>query len=250
MAAGVAVRAAAPGRVRGVRDGMADIATRDPDAPEIAGRECGNGVVLAHAGGWTTQYCHLAEGSIAVRPGETVAAGQPLGRIGLSGATEYPHLHFTVRDAEGLVVDPFDARRMTHRCELPERESLWADPAALPYRPGGALAAGILDRLPDYAEVKAGIETPSPGREAPALVFWAHFFGLRAGDAIVLTLRGPDGALLAEDRHRIDRVRAQQFRAAGRRARGAWPPGIYRGEGRLIRGDAEIARIGAEVTIP
>ena len=44
--------------------------------------------------------------SVRVRPGQTVSAGTPLGRVGLSGATVFPHLHFTVRH-KGAIIDPF-----------------------------------------------------------------------------------------------------------------------------------------------
>ena len=56
----VAVLAAADGTVRGMRDGMPDQIATPETADQIAGKECGNGVVIAHEGGWETQYCHLA----------------------------------------------------------------------------------------------------------------------------------------------------------------------------------------------
>src|SRR3954469_21370580 len=65
---GVAVLAAAPGRVRAVRDGMAD-------GERVAGREAGNSVVIQHGDGWETQYAHLRRGSVAVRAGDRVEAG-------------------------------------------------------------------------------------------------------------------------------------------------------------------------------
>ena len=56
MAAGVPVLASALGVVRSARDGMADMALTDAASREqIAGRECGNGVVLDHENGWQTQ---------------------------------------------------------------------------------------------------------------------------------------------------------------------------------------------------
>ncbi len=103
---GAPVRAAAPGSVRAVRDGVADVPLGAPGAPDVAGRECGNGVVIDHADGYSTQYCHLARGSVRVRPGVRVEAGAVLGTIGLSGKTEFPHVHFVVRRA-GRIVDPF-----------------------------------------------------------------------------------------------------------------------------------------------
>ena len=64
----VAVLAAAAGTVTGLRDGMADHLQSWPNAPDITGRECGNGLVIDHGNGWETQYCHLAQGSLAVTP--------------------------------------------------------------------------------------------------------------------------------------------------------------------------------------
>jgi murein DD-endopeptidase MepM/ murein hydrolase activator NlpD len=72
MARGVAVIAAAPGTVRATRDGMADVNVAEAGFESVANVECGNGVMVDHDGGWATQYCHLKEGSIAVRRGDRV----------------------------------------------------------------------------------------------------------------------------------------------------------------------------------
>src|SRR3954447_17268207 len=70
--AGVDVLAAARGRVLRVRDGVADISVQELGRERVEGTECGNGVVVVHEGGYETQYCHLAKGSVAVRPGDIV----------------------------------------------------------------------------------------------------------------------------------------------------------------------------------
>ena len=85
MAEGIDVLASAPGIVKALRDGMEDIDFTQPGSPSIKGKDCGNGLVLAHEGGWTTQYCHLRRGSVRVRRGQEVIAGQILGLVGLSG---------------------------------------------------------------------------------------------------------------------------------------------------------------------
>lgn len=63
----------------------------------------GNFVVIAHAGGMTTLYGHLA--AAAVQVGDPVLAGQPIGLEGSTGASTGPHLHFEVR-IDGQPVDP------------------------------------------------------------------------------------------------------------------------------------------------
>ena len=63
----------------------------------------GNLVTIAHAGGTRTMYAHLSR--VGVRVGQWVPTGQLIGRIGASGNSTGPHLHFEVR-VRGAAVDP------------------------------------------------------------------------------------------------------------------------------------------------
>ena len=77
MREGVPVVASASGVVRNVRDGMDDVALTDAAArARVGSRECGNGVVIQHDGGWETQYCHLRRASVRVKPGDQVTAAR------------------------------------------------------------------------------------------------------------------------------------------------------------------------------
>lgn len=60
-------------------------------------------VVIEHGSGIRTRYAHLSE--VAVRAGDTIARGQDIGRVGRSGRSTGPHLHFEVL-ADGQPVDP------------------------------------------------------------------------------------------------------------------------------------------------
>jgi murein DD-endopeptidase MepM/ murein hydrolase activator NlpD len=55
----------------------------------------GRVVYLNHGAGLITSYLHLSD--VAVAPGDTVEAGQLLGRVGASGRVTGPHLHWAVR---------------------------------------------------------------------------------------------------------------------------------------------------------
>lgn len=66
-------------------------------------RGFGNVVILDHGGGITTLYAHLA--TRGVREGQTVVQGQNIARIGSTGMSTGPHLHFEVRE-QGNVVNP------------------------------------------------------------------------------------------------------------------------------------------------
>jgi murein DD-endopeptidase MepM/ murein hydrolase activator NlpD len=63
----------------------------------------GNLVSIAHGNGVRTLYAHLS--SIAVRRGQRVATGTRVGRVGSTGLSTGPHLHFEVR-LRGASVDP------------------------------------------------------------------------------------------------------------------------------------------------
>lgn len=253
MEAGVKVLAAAPGRVRAVRDGMPDrIPEQGPKTTEIAGKECGNGLVIDHAEGWSTQYCHMKRNSLTVRVGDIVASGSPLGQIGLSGLTEFPHLHFMLRKGD-QIVDPFDGAPLNNPCSvtLATDGGLWSPDAKMQPSPGGFLSFGFLDRMPDYAEILAAApRLDRVPKSAPALVFWANAYGLQQGDVLRLSILAANGAVLAEDRFLMDRARARQFRAVGRRLpEGGWPAELYSGRAELLRGGAVVRATDAVLEI-
>ena len=68
-----------------------------------AGRVYGNAVFLDHGDGSSTRYAHLSQ--VLVAPGARVQQGDPIGRVGSTGASTGPHLHFELR-FDGRVVDP------------------------------------------------------------------------------------------------------------------------------------------------
>ncbi|WP_318246713.1 M23 family metallopeptidase [Pseudooceanicola marinus] len=243
MRAGVTVRAAAPGRVTALRDGMADTPwTPDRD---LDGKDCGNGLVIDHGDGWETQYCHMARGSLMIRKGQQVDTGAPLGRVGLSGRSQFPHLHLSLRH-DGQVVDPFapDAPAI---CGTAPAAQLWADP--LSYQPGGIISTGFLDALPDYSDIKAGTAArPALPADSPALVLWANLFGARAGDRLSLVIHAPDGPFSRQD-ITLDRTQAQLFRAHGKRLRAPLAPGLYTGRATLIRDGKVLSQTTSQVQI-
>jgi len=248
MARGVAVLAAAGGRVRNIRDGMADVSIRDAGAPDIRNRECGNGVVVAHGDGWETQYCHMRQGSISVRPGQDVQVGAHLGLIGLSGDTEFPHLHFQI-SLNGTIVDPFDGQPQAVSCGTPDA-NLWA--ADIPYGAGGVVTAGFAAESPQRSKANDGGYNAGSLARTGFLSFWVEAYGVCEGDINRLTVIGPDGVVTL--RGALDpstRTQARQFHAIGRAAPPAgWPGGLYRGEYQLVRGNRVIAQFVREVTIP
>ncbi len=247
LSEGVMVKATSKGRVVGVRDGMAD-GTFLNDPASIEGRECGNGVVIDHGEGWQTQYCHLKNGSVTVSSDESVETGTPLGQVGLSGKTEFPHLHLSLRHNEN-VIDPFDPEG-NQNCEEPSQRTLWHTPAPH-YQPGGTLSAGFADTVPDYDHVKSGrANAEQLPADAPALVVWGLAFGGRAGDTVLLEIVAPDGSTLITHTVDLEKPQARFYRAAGkRRPDSAWPQGIYQGRVSLLRDEQRVSTQDTTVTI-
>ena len=66
----------------------------------------GNTVAIKHELGASTVYAHLS--AILVKPGDRVAVGHPIGRVGASGSATGPHLHFELR-VRGAAIDPVPA---------------------------------------------------------------------------------------------------------------------------------------------
>jgi hypothetical protein len=226
--AGVDVLAAAAGRVVAVRDGVPDISIRAPGAPSVAGHECGNRVGIALGGGWIIDYCHLAQGSPKVKVGDTVAVGQPLGRVGLSGLTEFPHLHFSVR-YQNAVVDPFGPGPVAPSA-CPTQAGLWTEGAArsLAYRRGAVLNTGFSGAATTPQSIEA--HELAPTGASAGLVAYARLINLEAGDVVALRVTGPDRVAVAEATETpLDHDKAQWIVQIGRAKAPAagWPRGPY-----------------------
>ena len=274
MRAGVNVLAAAAGTVAAVRDGEPDININQRGRAALQGRDAGNSVRIVHDGGWETQYSHLMRGSVSVQRSQTVEAGTVLGKVGLSGRTEFPHLDFAVRH-QGRTVDPFAPANPVAPAHAvtPANTAATANPlafegsncgatqsplwhpalqTALSYRPTGLLAAGFAPSAPERARAQdGGYAATQLTSASPTIAFWIELFGLQKDDVLELTLLGPSGQTLAQSSTRAERNQALRFGFAGKR-RGAtpWEPGSYSGRVVLRRGQTVVIDETRSATLP
>ena len=138
------VLAVADGVVRDMRDGQAEHAPLSPQ-PEPASLTAhglfGNYVVLEIRPGVYASYAHLQRGSVKVRVGERVRRGQLLGRLGQSGNSAAPDLHFqlssaaTFEGSEGLpfAFDHFDLQGPETEAQLFGQGEPWT-PGTIKHR--------------------------------------------------------------------------------------------------------------------
>ncbi len=240
MRAGVDVLAVAPGTVVGTRDGMRDVNVgKIGGTKALKGRDCGNGVRIRHAGGWSTQYCHMRSGSVTVRTGDRVTTGQRLGFVGMSGRAEFPHVHVTVRQGK-KVVDPFVGTAPRKTCAIGEKP-LWKPGVLekLAYRSVHLYNAGFATAKPETEDVRNGLYREKVlSQEAPALVLWVDTFWPRPGDEMSFRITDPNGKTVLRYRRVVKNKRPRGLYFAGLRHKNKskpWPAGLYRGEVRLVR---------------
>ncbi len=89
----------------------------------------GNHVVLDLGNGTYAAYAHLRRGSLTVREGDRVRAGQLIARCGNSGNSSEPHLHFQLMDGP----DPDTARGLPfrwHGIGVPRNREVFEAPSA------------------------------------------------------------------------------------------------------------------------
>jgi hypothetical protein len=241
----IPVAAAAEGTVKSIRDGVADIFFKKAKPEDVAGRECGNGVILEHGEGWETQYCHMRKGSLRVAKGQTVKRGEQLGEVGYSGMADFAHVHLTVRH-NGKIVDPFLPDAAGGACQRDARgPGLWqpAIAAAFPYRNGEMIAADFAGASPDVNSLEIDHHDVAPLTPASAtLVIYGRFINLLKGDRVRFVAAGPEGAILDETTVALARGKANFVAFAGkRRGKDTWRTGHYTGRVELIRDAGVIA---------
>ncbi len=242
MRSGFAVVAAAPGTVLRIRDGEPDVSSRE--RIDLKGKDAGNGIVIDHGKGWETQYSHLRQGSIGVKPGQQIIASQKLGLVGMSGNAEFPHLHFTVRH-DGKIIDPFTGDTQGSACDAAAPATgIWTAETArgLRYLPTAVISIGLASTVPSKS-VADRINVPSlASRQAP-VILWADVIGAKLGDTQKFDIIGPDGRSVHRQQAQIADGGLSWFAYSGKRAPAAgWPAGQYTGIYMIQRNGVAIAK--------
>ena len=232
----IAVVAAAPGTVKRVRDGVPDVDARLVGRDAVLDVGLGNTVIIDHGGGWRTIYAHMKRGSIAVQPKQTVQMGQKLGLVGLSGLTEFPHVHFQVQFGN-RVIDPF-VGLVTHTgCEV-GKNALWRPEVLtqLTYQPTRLLQSGFSTRPMKRAALQYGLHGRNVlSRKRGNLYFGVFVAGLYPGDKFVMQIFDSQGKRIRAGSSTMKKSAAVQFRSLAHEQATPLPAGQYRARFTLLR---------------
>ncbi|MFM7625118.1 MAG: M23 family metallopeptidase [Gammaproteobacteria bacterium] len=118
----------------------------------------GKVVELTHPGGVRTVYGHLSAFARGLRPGQSVAQGQPIGKVGMTGLATGPHLHYEFL-LNGVHKDP-------QKVPLPKAEPVPASQRAAFDAYAASLSARLASGQPAAsaggAPVAAALPPPAP----------------------------------------------------------------------------------------
>lgn len=71
----------------------------------------GNVVVILDQYGYMFEYCHMVSQSDFLQPGQQVEARQLIGYVGNTGNSARNHLHITIVNTEGIIINPYSYLR-------------------------------------------------------------------------------------------------------------------------------------------
>ena len=100
---GADVVSATPGKVIEVVNDLKDQVPGEPLSGITAETAAGNHVIVEIGQGRYALYAHLIPGSVSVSEGNYVLPGQLLGKLGNSGNSDAPHLHFQIMDSPSVL---------------------------------------------------------------------------------------------------------------------------------------------------
>jgi hypothetical protein len=244
------VIAIADGSVARIRDGVPDRIYDRVQDRDLAGKECGNGVVLEHVGGLVSQYCHLKQGSVAVPAGAQVKKGDIIGSIGSSGLAEFPHVHFAIRQ-DGKPIEPLTGRPLGQESKAcGDTTGSLFEPAvrAVLLRAGSAiLQIGLTNIPPQSSSLLRAGDPPVPDVSEP-IIAWVWAINVEPGSFFRMRLLDPDQGLIMEIQTNsvADRKANYVAYAGGKHAR---TQGSYRLHVDLVSGDKTLSSMARLVQI-
>jgi hypothetical protein len=183
MDSGVDVRAADNGRVIFIKDGLFD-----REKVSVVSKLLGNYIGITHSGKLQTYYGHLRKGSVLVKVGDSVIAGQKIAQVGSSGNSSDPHLHFELWYDSSYYIDPFSG-------PCGNATSYWKlEP---PFDTSfGIWASGMCNYVCNLDTLKEEpLRQDTFYSKDPVITYWNLQYGLRKNDSLRIDWYTPSGLL-------------------------------------------------------
>lgn len=222
----IEIVAAAPGTIIGKTDGNDDRSCPNNYSPDW------NAVYVQQADGSVAWYGHMVENSLTPKAiGQTVAVGEFLGKVGSSGFSSGPHLHFENHSAVSnyAILEPYSGA-----CRA--GTSLWAQQR--PYYDSAINLLATHSAPPDFH----GANCPNPVAETPNFknaflagqtVYIVAYYRDQLGPQLTsFIVRRPDNSLFSQWQFRMSDATSDPFYAAsywywtmalpGNAANGTW----------------------------
>lgn len=219
MKQGIDVTAAQSGFVIATRDGMPDKNALSQDLNQLQNIGCGNRVAIKHTGGWVTDYCHMKNGSIKVKKGDFVTTGQTIGQIGLSGLTEFPHLHINVQQGTQFL-DPFTG---FEKYIKGSKNPLWDKNTLqqLIYKPLVIYNIGVSNEIPTFLNIRnEKYKNNQISSSSDMILIWIDAMHVEVNDTIDILVKNPMGTTFINKNAIIDKANAKKLMYVGKRKSG------------------------------
>jgi murein DD-endopeptidase MepM/ murein hydrolase activator NlpD len=198
----VIVVAAAPGTIVAKDDTHPDRSCGDLTTLFANTALKNNVISLRHADGSFGIYYHVKTGSLTAKKiGDTVVEGEYLAAVGSAGFSTSPHLHFEVRRSDNTLVDPWAGA-----CNPTTGVSLWKSQEAYHVKeimelmptavaPSAAnLGPACTDNVAESQPASGYLQPDWYVQPGATRSYVAFLRDAEPGDAIVLSLRRPDGS--------------------------------------------------------
>jgi len=221
----VEVLAAADGTVKALRNNEPEfIFYHNKKIAELNSKECGNGVVITHADNYETQYCHLKKNSIVVKGNQKVKAGDLIGIVGMSGATEFPHLHLSLRK-NNINIDPFSNQSLksiniNYNCNNNTDSSLWDEKTKkiLAYKPTAILNFHATDQQPKEDNARfGGCRSDSIDHQSDKIILWADIINIQKNDQVIFNIKDGQNQEVFNNTIVLNKRYAQYFIYSGKK---------------------------------
>lgn len=237
MKLGMSVIAIDDGKVVDASDQLDDTIASSRAQVKTGTPNCGNGIVIEHAGGMESVYCHLKKGSARVATGDRVSKGQIIASAGQSGVAFWPQLGFSMRKS-GFFIDPVTGASPIEGCGSKPHPAVAIPDEFLKYQPAAIVALGFSNTPVTEAQLVRGDAPRFAGLDSGerSMNLWAMILGVKQNDKIEIRLRDPRGRTFYYSDITADKdMTRMPLNITRTRGYANWRTGLYTGEITLTR---------------